>query len=282
MAELVVASNRGPLSFRLDNGEPVAAGTGGGLAGTLRPLLAGTGAIWVAASMTEADRLAVQRGLMVGDGIRIVPVALDHECYRMAYDVVANSTLWFAYHHLFDLPRRPRFDRHWHEAWRAYRQLNAAFAETVAKVAPRGAAVLVQDYHLSLTGRMLAQRRPDLRTVHFLHVPFPPPEYARVLHVPFPPPEYARVLPDAVLTELLDGMAGFGACGFHTRRWEAAFRRCYEDPDATVSRGVPINGEAAAFGAPRTFVSPLGPTPDALLETARSPEARAAGQRLSA
>ena len=44
----------------------------------------------------------------------------------MAYDVVSNATLWFCHHHLFDLARRPRFDRHWHEAWDGYRRLNRA------------------------------------------------------------------------------------------------------------------------------------------------------------
>ncbi|HEY1734045.1 MAG TPA: hypothetical protein VGG23_06320, partial [Acidimicrobiales bacterium] len=71
----VVVSNRGPLSFRLDDdGRPVATGSGGGLAGTLHPLLAGTGSTWVSASMNEADRLAAAEGLMAEDGLRLVMV----------------------------------------------------------------------------------------------------------------------------------------------------------------------------------------------------------------
>ena len=35
------------------------------------------------------------------------------------------------------------------------------------------------------------------------------------------------VLPDDVAAELLDGMAGYGACGFHCHKWEAGFRACY-------------------------------------------------------
>ena len=41
--------------------------------------------------------------------------------------------------------------------------------------------VLVQDYHLSLTGAMLAEARPDLRTVHFTHTPFADPNVLRTL-----------------------------------------------------------------------------------------------------
>ena len=33
------------------------------------------------------------------------------------------------------------------------------------------------------------------------------------------------VLPHAVVTELLDGMAGYAACGFHCHKWEAGFIR---------------------------------------------------------
>ncbi len=132
MSDLVVVSNRGPLSFRLGpDGQPRAAGSGGGLASALHPLLQGSGATWVSAAMNEADRLAVDMGLMHEDGMHIVTVAPDPDTYRMAYDVIANATLWFCHHHLFDLPRRPRFDQHWQEAWKAYRTFNQLFANAV-------------------------------------------------------------------------------------------------------------------------------------------------------
>jgi trehalose 6-phosphate synthase len=38
-----------------------------------------------------------------------------------------------------------------------------------------------------------------------------------------------RILPDDVATELLTGMAGFTACGFHTARWAKAFEACCEE-----------------------------------------------------
>ena len=49
----------------------------------------------------------------------------------MAYHVVSNSTLWFAHHHLFDAPRRPKIDARFIEAWDAYREVNRLFAETI-------------------------------------------------------------------------------------------------------------------------------------------------------
>ncbi len=156
--DLVVVSNRGPLSFRLDeDGRLVRGQSAGGLAGSLYPMVAGTGATWVACALSDADRLALAQGLMGEDGLRIELLDPDPGVYRMAYDVVSNATLWFCHHHLFDAARRPRSDRRWSEAWDAYRQYNALFAERVAAVAPEGGRVLVQDYHLTLVGSELAR-----------------------------------------------------------------------------------------------------------------------------
>ncbi len=218
----LAVSNRGPLTFRFgpdQSLEPVPAG--GGLASSLRTLLTGTGATWVSVTMGAADRAAAAAGLMVGDGIRLVPVPIDDDTYRRAYDVVANTTLWYCHHHLFDLPHRPRFDRSWRLAWDGFQSYNRAVADVVVDAAADGEVVLVQDYHFSLLGRMLAERRPDLRTVHFLHTPFAD-------------PNMLAVLPDEVVAEILDGMSGFGACGFHCAKWEAGFVACF------AAAGLPI------------------------------------------
>jgi trehalose 6-phosphate synthase len=252
-ADLVIASNRGPLSFSVDaRGRPVPAGSAGGLAAALHPQLEGSGATWVACAMSDADRMATAEGLMTERGLRLVTVQPDPDTFRMAYDVVSNSTLWYLHHHLFDLSRRPRFDRHWADAWEAYRELNRLFAAVVADAAGEGATVLVQDYHLSLLPGLLSRTRPDLRAVHFTHTPFAD-------------PSMLRVLPEAVARAVLEGMSAAAACGFHTARWEAGFRACCAD------MGV----------EPRhTFVSPLTPDPDGLFERAASAECVAAGERL--
>ena len=92
-------------------------------------------------------------------------------------------------------------------------------------------------------GRCWPRARPDLRTVHFSHTPFAD-------------PSGLRSLPRQAAGELLAGMAGFGACGFHTARWEAAFRAAFADPELAEAAGGPP--------APRTFVAPLGPDPGTL------------------
>lgn len=252
-AALVVASNRGPLSFTFgDDGTPVPAGSAGGLAGSLRDLVLGSGAVWVACAMSEADRAASAAGLMREEGLRIVSVEPDADRYAMAYDVVSNATLWFVHHHLYDLPRRPRFDRRWRRAWDAYRALNRSVADQVAAHAADGAVALVQDYHLALVPAMVAEQRPDVAVVHFSHTPFAD-------------PGVLRVLPDHAGVELLQGMAAATACGFHTRRWADAFLACCAD------RGT---------GPSATFVSPLSTDPDRLAARASSDACRAAAARL--
>jgi trehalose 6-phosphate synthase len=237
------------LSFgRGPAGELTARRGAGGLVSSLGPLVEGTGAMWVAAAMSEADREAAAGGVVEAEGFRFRSLAIDADTYRMAYDVVSNATLWFLSHRLFDLSRRPRIDRRWREAWEAYRSVNHTFARAVIDEAPEKATVLVQDYHLSLVGTWLAQERPDLRAVHFTHTPFCD-------------PVDLRVLPAAVAEELLGGLASHTACGFHTQRWADAFEACCTEVLGT---------------RPRTFVAPLAPDHDNIAAVAASPECREA------
>ena len=257
LSDVVFVSNRGPLAFRFEDGEPVAGVTAGGLAGSLHPLVAGTGATWVACALTDADRAAAAAGLMRDPSYRIERVDPEPDVYRMAYDVVSNATLWFCHHHLFDGARRPRSDHHWAEAWAAYEEYNRLFAERVAAVAPPGGRVLVQDYHLMLVGAALARSRPDLAAVHFTHTPFAD-------------PSALRMLPDDVRGTLLDGMAAYRTCGFHSPRWAAAYRACQRD------RAAERAGEVDPT-APPAFVSPLGTDADRLVESAGSDAVAKAG-----
>ncbi len=248
--QLLVVSNRGPLSFRFDDtGGLQAVPGGGGLVSSIGPLLAGTGTTWASVTMGAADRAAVTQGRMTHEDFTLLPVVVDDDTYRAGCDVIANTTLWYVHHHLFDLPRRPRFDRYWRQAWDGYRRYNKLVSDTVCAHAAPDSVVLVQDYHFSLLGQMLAEARPDLRAVHFNHIPFAD-------------PNMLRVLPEAAAGELLAGLAGFHACGFHSHRWEAAFRACYADPELSALAGTAV--------PPATFVSSLSSDHDGLLAEAAS------------
>lgn len=254
LSDVVLVSNRGPLAFRNEQGQCEPGPLGGGLAGALLPLVEDSGATWVACALSPADRQAIGEGRFTMPGIRLAPVLPDPVTYDMAYNVVANATLWFCHHHLFDASRRPQSDHRWLEAWDAFRSVNTDVAHQVAEVAPEGGRVLVQDYHLPLVAAPLRTLRPDLRTVHFSHTPFAD-------------PSVLRMLPTPVGVELLDGLHAAHACGFHSHRWAAAFRACRAEL-------TPQSGEG------RTFVSPLSVDPIRLATAAEDPRVAAAAQRL--
>lgn len=218
----MVASNRGPLSFTVSpGGVPVPRRGGGGLvSGLAQAARAGT-VTWVCAALTPGDRLACaqtvggrldQAGFDTG-GTRVRMLDLAEAPFALAYDVVANRTLWFLAHLLFDTATRPSFDAAFATAWAAFRDVNAAFADALAEEAPPGGSVLVQDYHLALTPQLLRARRPDLRIAHFTHTPWAP-------------AEYFRILPDELARQVLLGMLGADHVGFLTRRWARAFLDC--------------------------------------------------------
>ncbi len=241
---VVIVSNRGPLSFHEGrDGELLARRGAGGLVSGLGPLVAGTDTLWVAAAMSDGDRAAAASGVVDAEDFRVRLLGVDPEAFRLAYDVVSNQILWFVHHGLYDLPREPAFGPDLREAWQAYRDVNRAFADAVADIAPHGAAVLVQDYHLGLLGLGLAERRPDLEAVHFSHTPFAT-------------PTWLRVLPDHIAGEVLSGLAAHRACGFHTQRWADDFAACCRDVLALT---------------PRTFVSPLPADADDVRRAAATP-----------
>ncbi|WP_428934851.1 alpha,alpha-trehalose-phosphate synthase (UDP-forming) [Streptomyces sp. ACT015] len=229
-AQVLVASNRGPVSYDVQSDGTLAARRGGGgLVSGLSAIGPDAGALWVCAALSDGDREAVRRG--VGeDGVRMLDIPA--EVYADAYNGVANSVLWFVHHMLYQTPVEPVFDAEFRRRWASYESYNRAFAEALAEEAAPGAAVLVQDYHLSLVPGLLRALRPDLRIGHFSHTPWAP-------------PEYFRMLPDDIAAQVLRGMLGADRLGFLTERWAAAFRACCED-------------RVGGLGSTRTGVHGLG------------------------
>src|SRR6059058_2207583 len=203
-AEVLVASNRGPVAFRLgEDGRLHLARGAGGLVSGVSAVATHASAVWVCAALSEADRMAASaapHGRLDdaghdtgGAAVRMLPI--PEGTFRRAYNAVANSTLWYFNHTLFDTPRTPNFDVRWARNWQAYVDYNTAFAEALAQEAAEGARVLVQDYHLLLAPALLRRRRPDLRIGHFTHTPWAE-------------PSYFSLLPDEVATQILTGMLG--------------------------------------------------------------------------
>jgi trehalose 6-phosphate synthase len=282
---VLVASNRGPVSYQFGaDGTPAGRRGGGGLvagvAGGLAPLAAQAEVTWICAALSDADRAAArQRPVAEPVAPGEVPVRMldiPPQVFDRAYNNVANSILWFVHHLLFDTPNQPRFGREFRRDWDAYLAYNEAFADAMADEAGRdsapssGVRALIQDYHLCLTPRMLRDRLggayADAGIAHFSHTPWAP-------------PDYYRMLPAHVGEALLDGMLGADQVGFHAGRWAAAFLDCCAAIlGAQVSRrdGADVAGRVVHRGhVTEVAVHPLGVDAAALRARARAGDVQA-------
>ncbi|WP_369037200.1 MULTISPECIES: alpha,alpha-trehalose-phosphate synthase (UDP-forming) [Streptomyces] len=211
---VLVASNRGPVTYEVrEDGSLHARRGGGGLVSGLSAIGPDADALWVCSALGDGDREAVRRG--EGEpGVRMLAIPAD--VHADAYNGIANSVLWFVNHMLYQTPLEPVFDAEFRRQWASYEAYNRAFAEALAKEAAEGASVVVQDYHLCLVPGMLRALRPDLRIGHFSHTPWAP-------------ADYFRMLPYDISAQLLRGMLGADRLGFLTQRWAEAFTACCTD-----------------------------------------------------
>jgi trehalose 6-phosphate synthase len=222
--KLIVVSNRGPVTFaRGDDGERIARRGGGGLVTALRSLVAMHDVTWIASAMSNEDRRvvaeaggeAIDETARDGSPYRLRLVAHDEPAYDWFYNVVANPILWFLQHYLWDLAQAPNLDRGLHHAWNeGYVAVNAGFADAVVAEleAEPEATVFFHDYHLYLAPRFVRSRVPDAALAHFVHIPWPE-------------PDYWRVLPEPIRVALHDGLLANDVVGFHTDRWRRNFLR---------------------------------------------------------
>ena len=213
-ALVIVVSNRGPFRFTREPDGTFSAQRGaGGVVSALLPLLANRDdATWVAAAIDDDDVAATAAGApppQPGVHARLLP--LDPDLQRLHRDVISNATLWFLHHALFDLPRRPRFDRRFREAWEGLRRGEPR----VHRRCRRRRRVKATPCSCRTTSSRscptcCARPRPDLHVVHFTHTPFCG-------------PGSIRVLPDYVAHAICASMASCTS-GFHTERWAQSFR----------------------------------------------------------
>jgi trehalose 6-phosphate synthase len=212
--KLIVVSNRGPVTFLPDGS---ARRSSGGLATALRSLLQYHDVTWIASAATEGELLVAGSTLdqLAEDGspYRLHLVPHDPQAYDWFYNVVANPMLWFIHHSLWQLAYTPGIDAAFHRAWsEGYEVVNANFAAAVVAELEREpeAAVFFHDYHLYLTPRLVREQRPGAALMHFVHVPWPQ-------------PDYWRVLPRELRCAVHEGLMANDVVGFHTDRWRSNF-----------------------------------------------------------
>ena len=228
---VVLASNRGPISFvETDDGYKTKGAAGGAspaLDGVARRL--GDKAYWVAAAISDADRGAVASGYAeqaakeLGYGFKYL--TFDADVYDHYYNEVSNRMLWYANHCLWDEVGLTRDDLTPDAFIDGYEPVNRAFAEEVATHVSKGALVLLQDYHLATAPGHLRDLRPDALIAHFTHSSFCG-------------PEGMEQLPDAIRVGVLRGLLGADLLGFHVGPWADGFLRCCEQAGGKVDRSI--------------------------------------------
>jgi trehalose 6-phosphate synthase/phosphatase len=201
-ASLVIASNRLPVTVELgDDGEVRTSPSAGGLVSALRGLAESHVWVgWPGTPVPEPSEPVVAEALAT-QGLH--PIFISEAEAESYYSHMCNETIWPLFHYFVG---RLRFSD---EAWASYVAVNDRFADGIAGLAPPGARVWVQDFHLALVPAALRSRRPDLEIGFFLHVPFPSSEIYRLL---------------PTRRELLHGMLGADYIGFHTGDYVRHFR----------------------------------------------------------
>ncbi|MCW2922659.1 MAG: Trehalose-6-phosphate synthase [Thermoleophilia bacterium] len=233
---LLVASNRGPVTFRVaDGGEFVARRGGGGLVTALSGLARHHAVTWISHVMGEGDEAmsdsveggAFEEHARGGATYRLRLVGRADRTYDRHYLEIANPLLWFLQHRLYGFGWDPTIDRATHAAWECYRSVNERIADALVDELAKatdddGEApfVMVHDYHTFLVPGML-RRRLEADGLPEADHPF----VQFFLHIPWPDPGAWRALPRGWARDVCESLLACDVIGFQTPRDAENFLR---------------------------------------------------------
>ncbi len=273
---LIVASNRGPVTFNLEpDGSFTSRKGSGGVVTAVSSIARDRQPIWIAAAMTEGDRHRARIARGRGETLISLPgpnpefrlqfVVPEPETYHKYYNVISNPLLWFLQHYLWNTPSTPDITVEIWDAWRTgYVAVNQLFADAILEAASAlddEPVIMLQDYHLYLVAGMIRARRPDAILQLFVHIPWPD-------------PDYWRLLPMEMRRGICEGLLGNDIVGFQTMAHARSFMYCCEAyvPGAIIdysSYGVIWNGRRIEIRA-----YPISIDTEAVRKAAYSKEAR--------
>jgi len=201
---LFVVSNREPYMHVID--EPTGAvrciRPASGVVTAIHPILCACGGMWIAHGAGNADRKFVNSkdklGVPPDDNRYILKrIWLSKEEEDGYYYGFANEGLWPLCHNTHTRPLFREAD------WDLYKKVNQKFADSILEELPaKNPFVFIQDYHFTLLGRMIKEKRPDATIALFWHIPWPTPESFSIC-------PYQK--------DILDGMLGCDLIGFHVQ-----------------------------------------------------------------
>jgi len=204
--QLIVVSNRLPLTLRKVNGRWSTQRSSGGLATAMNPLRRRSGGDWIGWAGSGGEEEGEDRRAVLEEWAqkeRCFAIELPADVATGFYEGYANQTLWPVFH---NFPSQLKFDAN---DWQAYVEANRIFAKAVVEHYRPNDMVWVHDYQLMLLPKMLRDELPDATIGFFLHIPFPSSEI-------FP------VLPRR--EDLLQGLLGADLVAFQTHGHLQQFR----------------------------------------------------------
>jgi trehalose 6-phosphate synthase/phosphatase len=208
MSQVIIVSNRLPVSVKKENGKLEFYPSVGGLATGLSSYANDRRNTWIGWSgiasdeLTDADKQAIVAELAQHN---CNPVFLSQRQIDDFYNGYSNRVLWPLFHNMGRQPRENDTRRRW---WQAYRSVNQLFAEVALNLSESDGRIWVHDYQLMLVPALLRAARTDISIGYFLHIPFPDsPTFQRL-------PENKK---------LLTGLLGADVVGFHTPDYVANF-----------------------------------------------------------
>jgi len=260
---LVVVSNREPWAHEYaPDGSIVVRPTPGGVSVALDALMRERGGVWIAHGAGTADHVVVDdRGSIdvppEAPAYRLRRLWMTSTQYDRYYAGFSNSALWPLCHQAHV---KPIFKE---EDWQAYQDVNRMFADAVAIEAPPDASVFLNDYHLALVAGYVRERRPQLRTALFWHIPWP--DIDRL-----------RICPQR--REILHGLLSNDLLAFQLQRDQKNFLNAVAD-----ELGASVSGETVYLGSRsvRVLAIPIGADFDRITAILADPQLPDEMRRLS-
>ncbi len=199
-----VISNREPYMHVLDEatGSVSCIRPASGVVTAIHPILRACGGTWIAHGGGSADRKFVNSkdklGVPPEDNRYILKrIWLSKEEEDGYYYGFSNEGLWPLCHNTHT---RPIFRE---EDWLMYKKVNQKFCDSLLEELPaQSPFIFIQDYHFTLLGKMIKEKRPDAKIALFWHIPWPTPEAFQIC-------PYHK--------EILEGMLGCDLIGFHVQ-----------------------------------------------------------------